>query len=90
MCVLPTYSITRAAGCTCRTPADVMQRVGGFRYVVNHSIDPDNEPYAGMAELYFPDASGWSRYVEASQSDGIEAMVDVLAMTAGTEMIGIP
>ena len=70
--------------------AGVMQRVGGFRYVVSHSIDPDNEPYAGMAELYFPDASGWSRYVEAAQSDGIEAMVDVLGLTAGTEMIGIP
>ncbi len=69
---------------------EVMQRVGGFRYVVSHSIDPDNEPYAGMAELYFPDASSWSRYLETVRSDGIEAMVDSLSLTAGTQMIGIP
>ena len=41
--------------------ADVMRKVDGFRYVVSHSIDPANEPYAGMAELYFSDASGWKR-----------------------------
>jgi hypothetical protein len=36
----------------------VMHKVDGFRYVVSHSVDPANEPYAGMAELYFPDDSG--------------------------------
>ena len=71
----------------------VMQRVGGIRYVVSHSIDPHNEPYAGMAELYFPDASGWTRYRETVQPDGMERMVDgaaTLALRGRTEMIGIP
>jgi hypothetical protein len=71
----------------------VMHRVGGFRYVVSHSIEPDNEPYAGMAELYFADASGWTRYRETVQSDGMEQLIDqsaTLALRGQTEMIGIP
>jgi hypothetical protein len=71
----------------------VMHRVGGFRYVVSHSIDPQNEPYAGMAELYFEDASGWTRYRETVQSDGMEKLIDqnaTLALRGHTEMIGIP
>jgi hypothetical protein len=71
----------------------VMHRVGGFRYVVSHSIDPQNERYAGMAELYFTDASGWTRYRETVQSDGMEQLIDqnaTLALRGQTEMIGIP
>lgn len=70
-----------------------MEQVGGFGYVVSHSIDPKSEPYAGMAELYFPDESGWSRYREVIQPDGMERWVDAegtLALRAHTEMIGIP
>ncbi len=70
-----------------------MEAVGGFRYVVSHSIDPAAEPYAGMAELYFPNASGWARYRDYIRADGIEAWVDwdsTLVFTSGTEMIGIP
>lgn len=72
---------------------EVMRSVGGLRYVVSHSIDPQHEPYAGMAELYFPDASGWSRYRETIQSDGMENLIDpsaTLALRGRTEMIGIP
>jgi hypothetical protein len=70
-----------------------MERVDGFRYVVSHSIDPQIEPYAGMAELYFHDESGWSRYRETIRPDGMERWVDpegTLVLRARTEMIGLP
>ncbi|MDP6564761.1 MAG: hypothetical protein QF578_08050 [Alphaproteobacteria bacterium] len=69
-----------------------METVGGFRYVVSHSLDPAAEAYAGMAELYFPDASGWASYREHIQPDGMEQWVDYDAMRifqSGTEMVGI-
>jgi hypothetical protein len=72
---------------------NVMRKVDGFRYVVSHSIDPANEPYAGMAELYFSDDSGWKRYRETIKPDGMERWVDgeaTLALRGRTEMIGIP
>jgi uncharacterized protein (TIGR02118 family) len=50
----------------------VMDTVGGLRYVVSHSIDPGAEPYAGMAELYFSDPTGWKKYRQAIQADGME------------------
>jgi len=71
----------------------VMQKVGGFRYVVSHSINPANEDYAGMAELYFPDAAGWACYRAEIQPDGMENWVDpdnVAVFSSGTEMVGIP
>ena len=70
-----------------------MEEVGGFRYVVSHSLDPDTAPYAGMAELYFPDPSGWSRYGEVIRPDGMEEWVEpegTLVLRSRTEMIGIP
>jgi hypothetical protein len=73
--------------------AGVMRKIGGFRYVVSHSLDPANETYAGMAELYFPEASGWKGYRETIKPDGMEQWVDgdaTLALRGRTEMIGIP
>ena len=70
-----------------------MEAVGGFRYAVSHSIEPDAEPYAGMAELYFPDASGWSAYMKHIKPDGMEKWIDrdaVRVFQSGTEMVGIP
>ncbi len=70
-----------------------MEQVDGFSYVVSHSIDPQSEPYAGMAELYFHDESGWSRYRETIRPDGMEQWVDpdgTLVLRASTEMIGLP
>lgn len=70
-----------------------MERVDGFRYVVSHSTEPEHEPYAGMAELYFHDPSGWARYREHIRPDGMEEWVDregTLVLRAHTEMIGIP
>lgn len=66
---------------------------GGFRYVISMSLDPANEPYAGMAELYFPDAAAWNTFHTRLESDGTERWLDRDATelrTSGTEMIGIP
>jgi hypothetical protein len=70
-----------------------MEAVGGFRYVVSHSLEPQSEPYAGLAELYFDDADGWRRYGQTITADGMENWVDIertLVLRAHTELIGIP
>ena len=70
-----------------------MEKVGGFRYVVSHSIDPKLEQYAGLAELYFNDATGWDEYRDTIEPDGMEAWVDgtgMLVLRGQTEMVGIP
>ena len=72
---------------------NTMESVGGFRYVVSHSLEPDQEDYAGMAELYFHDAAGWDRYRAAIRPDGMEQWVDperTVVLRAQTEMVGIP
>ncbi|HAL46228.1 MAG: hypothetical protein FI707_07420 [SAR202 cluster bacterium] len=69
----------------------VVEQVGGFRYVVNHSIDPATEPYAGMAEIYFRDEAGWAGYRELIKPDGMgEWVAESLILGGRTEMIGIP
>ncbi len=71
----------------------VMQQVGGTRYVVSHSLQPADETFAGMAELYFPDADGWRQYRQTIQPDGMEAYAadqGTLVLRAHTEMVGIP
>jgi|TARA_B100000315_G_scaffold161118_1_gene149519 hypothetical protein len=70
-----------------------MNAVGGFRYAVSHSLASETEPYAGMAELYFPDASGWARYREHIRPDDMARWVDydaTMIFYSGTEMVGIP
>lgn len=72
--------------------AGVMEQVGGFGYVVSHSLEPDVDPHAGMAELYFPDADSWKDFSRTIRDDGMGRWVDSAAtvvMTAQTEMIGI-
>ena len=69
-----------------------MEAVGGFRYVVSHSIEPEVEPYTGMAELYFPNAASWAAYREHIRPDGMAQWVDsdaMLVFHSGTEMVGI-
>lgn len=71
----------------------VMDEVGGFGYAVSHSISPGEEPYAGLAELYFPDEGGWERYKARIRPDGMERWVEqggTVILGARTEMIGIP
>jgi len=70
----------------------VMDAVGGLRYVVSHSVDPGAEPYAGMAELYFSNPTGWKKYRQAIQADGMQEWVNdqgTLVLRSNTQMIGI-
>ena len=70
-----------------------MERAGGFRYVVSHSLDPSAGAYAGLAELFFHDPAGWARYRELVRPDGMEEWVDAagtVALTARTHFIGLP
>lgn len=69
----------------------VMNQVGGFRYLVSHSIYPDVAPYAGMAELYFHQRSHFEDYMKIIKSDGMERFMGGVSVFRGnTEMIGIP
>lgn len=70
-----------------------MEEAGGFRYVVSHSVYPEQAPYAGMAELYFQDQSAWAKCQSLMRADGMENYVDganMDIMHGDTEMIGIP
>jgi len=72
---------------------NIMDLTGGFHYVVNHSVEPTEVPYAGLAELYFHDADGWDRYRELIKPDGMEEWIDRSGMQilrSTTEMVGIP
>jgi hypothetical protein len=69
-----------------------MAKVGGFRYVVSLSIDLDNAPYAGMAELYFPDRAVQTAFWEELLPDGFQQWADpvrTLRFRSGTEMVGV-
>ncbi len=70
----------------------VMEKVGGYRYCVSHSLEPELETYAGLAELYFPDESGWQAYQDTITPDGMEEYVGkgLLVLQSDTEMVGIP
>ncbi|MDH4144388.1 MAG: EthD domain-containing protein [Acidimicrobiia bacterium] len=73
--------------------ATVMRQVGGFRYVVSHSVEPGAEPYAGIAELYFDDTDGWRRFRDTIEPDGMDRWADptrTVVLSAQTEMVGIP
>ncbi len=73
--------------------ASALDAVGGLRYVVSLSLDPKEEPYAGMAELYFRSAADWERLRSSLEPDGMERWLDAgrtRVFTASTEMIGIP
>jgi hypothetical protein len=70
---------------------NTMEKVGGTRYVVSHSLSPETEPYAGMAELYYPDSASWDSFLAAMPADGIQNFIERLdILSAQTEMIGIP
>lgn len=71
--------------------AATMREVGGFGYVVSHSVDPESEPYAGLAEIYFRDSSGWKGYRDTIKPDGMEKWVEsAVVLRAQTEMVGLP
>ncbi len=71
----------------------VLTEVGGFGYVVSHSIDPQTAAYVGMAELYFPDEASWAEFKATIRPDGLEQWVEpgqTVVLPSGTEMVGIP
>ncbi|MGE0624013.1 MAG: EthD domain-containing protein [Pseudomonadales bacterium] len=71
--------------------ASVIRKHGGFRYVLSLSRDPENAPYAGMAELYFETLDAWRACAAELTADGMEAFIERSDFyTAGTEMVGIP
>lgn len=73
---------------------DVMRAVGGFRYVVGLSLEPDHAPYLGMEELYFPDSSAWQRYLKIMQAKSTTEWVNdedlCTTFYADTEFVAIP
>lgn len=72
---------------------EVMQRCGGWRYVLSLSSDSESAPFAGAAELYFDEADGWKQFIAELQPDGMEQWMagsQSVIMSATTEMIGIP
>lgn len=73
--------------------AATLAEVGGLRYVVSVSNEPDADPYLGMAEVWFPSEVERRAFNDAYVSDGIEDLVDMAAtpiLRSTTEMIGIP
>ena len=69
-----------------------MQQVGGIRYVLNLSLEPDHAPYAALAELTFRNVDDWRRYKASIQPDGMERYTTdegTLVLRAQTEMVGI-
>ena len=72
---------------------ETMHKVGGTRYVVSHSLQPEEEAFAGMAELYFPTFDGWRDYKANIKDDGMGQWVadeGTHILRAHTEMVGIP
>ncbi|HEY8122043.1 MAG TPA: EthD domain-containing protein [Myxococcota bacterium] len=70
-----------------------LKDAGGFRYVIAHSVEPRAEEFAGMAELYFPNAEAWAQFAKTVKPDGMERWVDAagsLRLTGATELVGIP
>lgn len=68
-----------------------LQKVGGIRYVVNLSLDPEHAPYAGMPELYFPNLAAQQAFWAELKPDGFQDFADAertLRFRCGTEMIG--
>ncbi len=71
---------------------ETMIKVGGFRYAVSLSMDMAHAPYAGMAELYFPDRPAQAAFWDALKPDGFDQWADAaktLRFRCSTEMVGI-
>ena len=70
---------------------ETLRKVGGFRYVVNLSVDRDRAPYAGMPELWFPDLAVQQRFWQEIKPDGFAEVADAertVRFLCGTEMVG--
>lgn len=76
---------------------ELMEQVGGLRYVVSQSVDPVREPYVGMAELYFPDRGSFDAFNVALSTEDSTAYhddqgsrIDVTVLLSHVQMVGIP
>ncbi len=61
-------------------------------YIVSLSLEPEKVPWAGLAELYFPDMAAHDKFQTLITPDGTEALMDwpnCLTLLGGTEMVGI-
>ena len=68
-----------------------MEEVGGIRYMVSLSTDLAHAPYAGMAELYFPDELARQAFWDIIEPDGFQDYADpetTRRFVASTEFIG--
>ena len=71
---------------------ETMTKVGGFRYAVSLSTDLEHAPYAGMAELYFPDRKAQAAFWDILNPDGFGDFSDperTVRFCCGTEMVGV-
>ena len=71
----------------------VLEKTGGFRYVIGHSTQPKTSKYVGMAELYFSRPDQFLDFNKSLQPDGMEKWIDAENMSvliSRTKMIGIP
>jgi hypothetical protein len=71
----------------------VLEKTGGFRYVIAHSTQPKTSKYVGMAELYFSRRDQFLDFNKTLQPDGMEKWIDAEKMSvlvSTTKMIGIP
>ena len=71
---------------------ETMVKVGGFRYAVSLSLDLEHAPYAGMAELYFPDRAAQAAFWDILKPDGFQQWADearTLRYRCETEMVGV-
>ena len=68
-----------------------MGKIGGFRYVVSHSLEPDTSPTRGWPSS-ISNEKGWDDYRAVFEPDGFGDLIDpeaTLRFHSGTEMVGI-
>ena len=71
----------------------VLEKTGGFRYVIGLSTQPKTSKYVGMAELYFSRPDQFLDFNKSLEPDGMEKWIDAEKMSvlvSTTKMIGIP
>ncbi len=69
-----------------------LEKIGGLRYAVSLSMDEAHAPFAGTAELWFPDRAAQAAFWDAIQPDGFQDFADparTLRFLGDTEMVGI-
>ena len=75
----------------------LMRDAGGLRYVLSQSQRPAEEPYVGLAELYFPDDQAFTSFRAALAEDtstvyrdDAGSRLEMTELRSYTQMVGIP